>query len=78
MSFKFLVPLIRVSIIVIDADGGTSCNQPSNTHVTSSRKRKGALDSYFPSGTTPGSQPTIKSVLQSKEKLHEVDFAIAL
>ncbi|KAL4374287.1 hypothetical protein AHAS_Ahas05G0166700 [Arachis hypogaea] len=41
------------------------------------RKQVKGLQSYFPSATTPGAQPTIKNVLQSKEIMEKCDIAIA-
>ena len=42
-------------------------------------KRKGThpVDSYFAPRTTPGAQPSLKSVFQSKERVRQVDMAIA-
>ncbi|XP_016164627.1 uncharacterized protein LOC107607163 [Arachis ipaensis] len=53
--------------------------QKSGVPAPSSRKGKQVkgLQSYFPSATTPGAQPTIKSILQSKEIGEKCDIAIA-
>ena len=42
-------------------------------------KRKGTnlVDSYFAPRTTPGAQPSLKIVFQSKERVRQVDMAIA-
>ncbi|KAL4345164.1 hypothetical protein AHAS_Ahas11G0251000 [Arachis hypogaea] len=53
--------------------------QKSGVPVPSSRKGKHdkGKQSFFPSATTPGTQPTIKSILQSKEIMEKCDIAIA-
>ncbi|XP_072064244.1 uncharacterized protein [Arachis hypogaea] len=55
--------------------------QQQKSRVPAPISRKGkqvkGLQSYFPSATTPGAQPTIKSVLQSKEIVEKCDIAIA-
>ncbi|XP_057757176.1 uncharacterized protein LOC130976341 [Arachis stenosperma] len=53
--------------------------QKSEVPAPSSRKGKQVkgLQCYFPSATTPGTQPTIKSILQSKEIVEKCDIAIA-
>ncbi|KAL4396541.1 hypothetical protein AHAS_Ahas01G0102200 [Arachis hypogaea] len=53
--------------------------QKSKVPAPSSRKGKQVkrLQCYFPSATTPGAQPTIKSILQSKEIVEKCDIAIA-
>ncbi|KAL4306301.1 hypothetical protein AHAS_Ahas16G0164600 [Arachis hypogaea] len=55
--------------------------QQQKSRVPTSISRKGkqvkGLQSYFPSATTPGAQPTIKSVLQSKKIVEKCDIAIA-
>ncbi|KAL4287790.1 hypothetical protein AHAS_Ahas19G0221400 [Arachis hypogaea] len=40
-------------------------------------KKTTGIETFFPSSTTPGAQPTIKSVLQSKEIVKKCDIAIA-
>ena len=42
-------------------------------------KRKGTkpMENYFAPRTTPGTQPGLKSVFQSKEKVRQADMAIA-
>ncbi|KAL0405583.1 UNVERIFIED_CONTAM: hypothetical protein Slati_3872200 [Sesamum latifolium] len=45
---------------------------------SSKKKAKMKLDSFFKNSTRDPSQPTIKSSLQSKEKWHDSDMAIAL
>ena len=35
------------------------------------------MDSYFAPRTTPGAQPGLKSVFQSKERVRQADMAIA-
>ncbi|XP_025636361.1 uncharacterized protein [Arachis hypogaea] len=53
--------------------------QKSRLPAPSSRKGKQlkGLQSFFPSAATPRAQPTIKSVLQSKEIMEKCDIAIA-
>ncbi|XP_020982450.1 uncharacterized protein LOC110273594 [Arachis duranensis] len=55
--------------------------QASRIPAPSSRKRVGkqlkGLQSFFPPAATLGAQPTIKSVLQSKEIVEKCDIAIA-
>ncbi|XP_015965600.1 uncharacterized protein LOC107489358 [Arachis duranensis] len=55
--------------------------QQQKSRVPTPISRKGkqvkGLQSYFPSATTPGAQPTIKNVLQSKEIMEKCDIAIA-
>ncbi|XP_025702697.1 uncharacterized protein [Arachis hypogaea] len=55
--------------------------QASRIPAPSSRKGVGkqlkGLQSFFPSAATPGAQPSIKSVLQSKEIVEKCDIAIA-
>ncbi|XP_024015950.1 uncharacterized protein LOC112089200 [Eutrema salsugineum] len=60
-----------------DVDDGQASHQGS---VPLSRKRKGSTDinSYFKRGLEDQVQPTIKSCLQSKEKIHDADMAVAL
>jgi hypothetical protein len=59
-------------------DDGTSADVP-----TSSRPKKKATTTqasckdFFAPSTTPGAQPTIKSVLAGKKAVHECDIAIA-
>lgn len=47
--------------------------------VVASQKgtNNGSFDNYFLPRTTPGSQPTIKSVLQTKEVVEKCDLALA-
>ena len=45
--------------------------------VLSKRKGTKPVDNYFAPKTTPGAQPSLKSVFQSKEKVRQVDMAIA-
>lgn len=59
-------------------------HEVSNSNANLSRvggntkgKNVGGLTDFFMPRTTPGSQPTIKSVLQSKEVLEKCDIAIA-
>ncbi|KAL4394155.1 hypothetical protein AHAS_Ahas02G0123700 [Arachis hypogaea] len=47
------------------------------TPISRKGKQVKGLQSYFPSAKTPGAQPTIKSVLQSKEIVEKCDIAIA-
>ncbi|CAA7060169.1 unnamed protein product [Microthlaspi erraticum] len=42
------------------------------------RKANTDINSYFKQGLQDQSQPTIKSCLQSKEKIHDADMAVAL
>ncbi|KAL4275641.1 hypothetical protein AHAS_Ahas20G0127500 [Arachis hypogaea] len=53
--------------------------QQQKSRVPAPISRKGkqvkCLQSYFPSAITPGAQPTIKSVLQSKEIVEKCDIA---
>ncbi|KAL4321802.1 hypothetical protein AHAS_Ahas14G0146900 [Arachis hypogaea] len=55
--------------------------QASRIPAPSSRKGVGkqlkGLQSFFPPAATPGAQPSIKSVLQSKEIVEKCDIAIA-
>ena len=51
--------------------------QDSGPSDLSRKKKKMGIASYFPSDVKIGSQPTIKAALQSKERWHEVDLAIA-
>ncbi|XP_025652305.1 uncharacterized protein [Arachis hypogaea] len=55
--------------------------QQQKSRVPTPNSRKGkqvkGLQFYFPSATTPGAQPTIKSILQSKEIVEKCDIAIA-
>ncbi|XP_057760265.1 uncharacterized protein LOC130980622 [Arachis stenosperma] len=55
--------------------------QASRIPTPSSRKGVGkqvkGLQSFFPPAATPGAQPSIKSVLQSKEIVEKCDIAIA-
>nr|XP_029154502.1 uncharacterized protein LOC114927741 [Arachis hypogaea] len=55
--------------------------QASRIPAPSSRKGDGkqvkGLQSFFPPAATPGAQPSIKSVLQSKEIVEKCDIAIA-
>ncbi|XP_020972805.1 uncharacterized protein LOC110269357 [Arachis ipaensis] len=55
--------------------------QQQKSRVPTPNSRKGkqvkGLQSYFPPTTTPGAQPTIKSVLQSKKIVEKCDIAIA-
>nr|XP_025664895.1 uncharacterized protein LOC112763443 [Arachis hypogaea] len=55
--------------------------QHSRTRLPPPAARKGkkttGIETFFPSSTTPGAQPTIKSVLQSKEIVEKCDIAIA-
>ncbi|KAF1862930.1 hypothetical protein Lal_00009311 [Lupinus albus] len=46
-------------------------------HTSISQKGKGRIGSYFMPRTTPGAQPTLKSVMQSKEVIEKCDLAIA-
>ncbi|KAF1881551.1 hypothetical protein Lal_00021403 [Lupinus albus] len=46
-------------------------------HTSTSQKGKGRIGSYFMPRTTPGAQPTLKSVMQSKEVIEKCDLAIA-
>ncbi|XP_056841624.1 uncharacterized protein LOC130494836 [Raphanus sativus] len=60
-----------------DFDDGEGSTQVC---VPPSQKRKVSTDvsSYFKRGLEDQTQPTIKSCLQSKEKVHDADMAIAL
>ena len=51
----------------------------SRSAVVASQKgtKNGSFDNYFLPRTTPGSQPTIKSVLQTKEVVQKCDLALA-
>ncbi|XP_038713464.1 uncharacterized protein LOC120007338 [Tripterygium wilfordii] len=56
------------------------CKRTKSTNTVKKEKKKSVdnpINSYFMSRTTPGSQPTIKSVLQSQEAKEKVDLAIA-
>ncbi|XP_057444664.1 uncharacterized protein LOC130736909 [Lotus japonicus] len=50
---------------------------PASTQSKGKRKATGEIDNYFAPRTTPGSQPTLKSVLSSKEVVHKAKMAIA-
>lgn len=56
-------------------------NQVQNVQSSSSQPPKKrpneGIGNYFAPRTTPGSQPTIKSVFASKEVVHKVDISIA-
>ena len=45
--------------------------------VLGKRKSTNPVDSYFVPRTTPGAQPSLKSVFQSKERVRQADMAIA-
>ncbi|KAK4596520.1 hypothetical protein RGQ29_014530 [Quercus rubra] len=45
--------------------------------VLGKRKSTNPVDSYFAPRTTPGAQPGLKSVFQSKERVRQADMAIA-
>ncbi|MCH96587.1 hypothetical protein A2U01_0017574, partial [Trifolium medium] len=53
--------------------------QTNPTLPTTSKKGKnvGRIGTYFLPRTTPGAQPTLKSVIQSKEAVEKCDLAIA-
>ncbi|XP_019442293.1 PREDICTED: uncharacterized protein LOC109347009 [Lupinus angustifolius] len=46
-------------------------------HTFTSQKGKGQIGSYFMPRKTPGVQPTLKSVMQTKEEIEKCDFAIS-
>ncbi|KAF1865895.1 hypothetical protein Lal_00033353 [Lupinus albus] len=50
--------------------------QPNETPCTST-SQKGKGRTYFMPRTTPGAQPTLKSVMQSKEEIKKCDIAIS-
>ena len=50
---------------------------PPSSKKKGKEKASGGIGSYFVPRTTPGSQPTLKSVLQSKEAKDRVDIAVA-
>ncbi|XP_075663461.1 uncharacterized protein LOC142633069 [Castanea sativa] len=61
-----------------------SASVPSNEHASttesnanSSSRKVGDIGNYFAPRTTPGAQPSIKSVLAGKEKKLRVDMAVA-
>ncbi|KAF7838723.1 uncharacterized protein G2W53_007205 [Senna tora] len=58
---------------------GSSLPQPTNVKGKSNEKGKSSsgINSYFMPRTTPGAQPTLKSVLQSKEARERCDLAIS-
>ncbi|CAA7038795.1 unnamed protein product [Microthlaspi erraticum] len=56
-----------------DEDSGQGFMPPSQK-----RKANTDINSYFKQGLQDQSQPTIKSCLQSKEKIHDADMAVAL
>ncbi|XP_045809908.1 uncharacterized protein LOC123904267 [Trifolium pratense] len=63
-------------------DGGVvamDVEQPRPSQMTASQKEKSTsrIGNYFMPRTTPGAQPTLKSVLQSKEVVEKCDLAIA-
>ncbi|XP_039688054.1 uncharacterized protein [Medicago truncatula] len=56
----------------------TQRGQPRSVVVASQKgTNNGSFDNYFLPRTTPGSQPTIKSVLQTKEVVEKCDLALA-
>ena len=54
-----------------------SLDDSGPSHQSSKKRKTAGIASYFPSGSQHGFQPTIKAALQSKERWHEVDLAIA-
>ncbi|XP_057418955.1 uncharacterized protein LOC130713181 [Lotus japonicus] len=50
---------------------------PASTQSKGKRKATGEINNYFAPRTTPGSQPTLKSVLSSKEVVHKAKMTIA-
>lgn len=50
--------------------------QPSQV-ISKKRKATGEIESFFAPRTTPGSQPTLKSVMSSKQTIHKAKMAIA-
>ncbi|XP_019465402.1 PREDICTED: uncharacterized protein LOC109363604 [Lupinus angustifolius] len=46
-------------------------------HTSTSQKGKGRIGNCFMPRTTPGAQPTLKSVIQSKEVIEKCDLAIS-
>ncbi|XP_019425065.1 PREDICTED: uncharacterized protein LOC109333939 [Lupinus angustifolius] len=52
--------------------------QPIETpHTSTSQKGKGRIGSFFMPKTTPGAQPTLKNVLQTKKMIEKCDLAIS-
>lgn len=52
-------------------------NNTSPCSQNAKKRATGGVPNFFVPRTTPGAQPTIKSVLAGKEAVHRVDIAIA-
>ncbi|GAU37887.1 hypothetical protein TSUD_395710 [Trifolium subterraneum] len=69
-------------VIPTNEDGGVVAmdveqSRPSQLIASQKVKSISRVDNYFMPRTTPGAQPTLKSVLQSKEVVEKCDLAIA-
>ncbi|KAJ1431040.1 hypothetical protein SESBI_07277 [Sesbania bispinosa] len=64
-------------------DPGVQANNDGSNEMKSTPQNKGKrkanveIGSYFAPRTTPGSQPSLRSVLSSKEAIHKAKMAIA-
>ncbi|XP_058726086.1 uncharacterized protein LOC131597378 [Vicia villosa] len=56
---------------------GDELQVQTNPRVGASKKNDARIGTYFLPRTTPGAQPTLKSVMQSKEVVEKCDLAIA-
>ncbi|XP_076890552.1 uncharacterized protein LOC143541669 [Bidens hawaiensis] len=67
------------SVDILDGDEAVE-EINDKSHQTQKRKRKAKpnLHPFFTKATNDPSQPTIKKAMQSKEKVHDVDLALAL
>ncbi|CAN7058200.1 unnamed protein product [Brassica rapa subsp. trilocularis] len=72
------IPLDDINIVAdMNADGQGIHSQPSVTQ-TKKRNRGGDLHGFFKTGLSDPTQPSIKASIQSKEKVHDADMAVAL
>jgi hypothetical protein len=56
---------------------GDELQVQTNLETSKKEKNVGRIGTYFLPRTTPGAQPTIKNVIQSKERVENCDLAIA-
>jgi hypothetical protein len=56
---------------------GDELQVQTNLETSKKGKNDGRIGTYFLPRTTPGAQPTIKNVIQSKERVEKCDLAIA-
>ncbi|MCI31105.1 hypothetical protein A2U01_0052316, partial [Trifolium medium] len=69
-------------VVPTNEDGGVVAmdveqSRPSQMIASQKGKSTSRIGNYFMPRTTPGAQPTLKSVLQSKEVVEKCDLAIA-